>query len=104
MVNAVTGWDVTIEELIQVGLRRINLMRTFNAREGFTRKDDTLPAKFFKPLAGTGPTAGIAVGRQEFENALDMYYKMHGWTSDGLPTSDALIKTGVGWAAKYLPV
>ena len=103
MVKAVTGWDVTIEELIQVGLRRINLMRTFNAREGFTRKDDSLPEKFFKPLVGTGPTAGIAVGRQEFENALDMYYKMHSWTADGLPTSEALIKTGVGWAAEYLP-
>ncbi len=103
MVKAVTGWDVTIEELIQVGLRRINLMRTFNAREGFTRKDDTLPGKFFKPLAGTGPTAGIAIGREEFENALDMYYQLQGWTMDGLPTSDALIKTGIGWAAEYLP-
>ncbi len=85
MVKAVTGWDVTIEELIQVGLRRINLMRTFNAREGFTRKEDILPKKFFKPLGGSGPTAGIAVGRDEFETALDIYYRMHGWTENGIP-------------------
>ena len=65
-LSAVTGWDVTIEELIKVGIRRINLMRTFNAREGFTRKEDTLPEKFFKPLGGSGPTAGMAVGRDEF--------------------------------------
>lgn len=104
MVKAVTGWDVTIEELIQVGIRRINLMRTYNAREGFTRKDDILPEKFFKPLGGTGPTAGIAVGREEFEAALTMYYQMHGWTMEGVPTNDALKKSGIEWAAEYLPV
>ncbi|MBA4380863.1 MAG: aldehyde:ferredoxin oxidoreductase, partial [Anaerolinea sp.] len=38
LVRAVTGWDVTLEELMTVGARRLNLMRTFNAREGFTRK------------------------------------------------------------------
>jgi aldehyde:ferredoxin oxidoreductase len=103
MIKAVTGWDVTIEELIQVGIRRINLMRTFNAREGFTRKDDTLPKKFFKPLGGTGPTSGIAVGKQEFEDALNMYYGLHRWTNDGVPTSDALKKSGIDWAVEYLP-
>jgi aldehyde:ferredoxin oxidoreductase len=103
MVKAVTGWDVTIEELIQVGIRRINLMRTFNAREGFTRKEDVLPEKFFRPLGGTGPTAGLAVGKDEFENALDQYYELHGWSQNGIPTKSALIKSNVEWAAKYLP-
>ncbi len=42
MVNAVTGWDVTLDELMDVGRRRLNLLRTFNAREGFSRKDDKL--------------------------------------------------------------
>jgi aldehyde:ferredoxin oxidoreductase len=104
MVKAVTGWDVSIDELIQVGLRRINLMRTFNAREGFTRKDDTLPKKFFKPLGGTGPTSGLAVGKKEFEDALNMYYEMHGWTEDGVPTAYSLKKSGLEWAAEYLPI
>jgi aldehyde:ferredoxin oxidoreductase len=103
MVKAVTGWDVTIDELIQVGIRRINLMRTFNAREGLARKDDALPEKFFKPLGGAGPTAGIAVGRGEFEHSLDEYYRLHGWTRDGVPTAAALEKSGIPWAAEYLP-
>jgi len=102
MVKAVTGWDVTIEELMQVGIRRINLMRTFNAREGLTRKDDSLPKKFFKPLGGTGPTAGLLIDRVEFENALDRYYQMLGWTEDGVPTPEALTKAGVEWAVDYL--
>jgi aldehyde:ferredoxin oxidoreductase len=103
MVKAVTGWDVTVEELIQVGIRRINLMRTFNAREGFTRKEDALPSKFFTPLGGTGPTAGIAVGREEFESALNQYYELHAWTQDGVPTRSALEKSEIAWAAEYLP-
>jgi aldehyde:ferredoxin oxidoreductase len=103
MLRAVTGWDVTIEELIQVGIRRINLMRVFNAREGFTRNEDKLPEKFFKPLVGTGPTAGVAVGRDEFESALNHYYDLHDWTQNGVPTRTALKKSGIEWAGEYLP-
>ena len=46
LVRAVTGWeDVTFDELQKVGERRVNMMRAFNAREGFDRKDDVLPEK-----------------------------------------------------------
>ncbi len=103
LVRAVTGWNVTIDELMAVGARRLNLLRTFNAREGFTRKDDVLPKKFFKPLAGTGPTAGVMIDKGEFEAALDGYYKIAGWTNDGIPTRETLKKLDIEWAADYLP-
>ncbi len=103
MLKAVTGWNITVEELMKVGMRRINLMRTFNAREGFTRKNDTLPKKFFKPLAGIGPTAGVALTEQEFNGALDEYYKQAGWTNEGIPTSATLMNLDIEWAAEYLP-
>ena len=58
MIKAVTGWDVTMDELLEVGERRLNMMRAFNAREGITREQDTLPEKFYqRPLEG-GPTEG----------------------------------------------
>jgi len=103
MINAVTGWDLTLEELMEVGRRRLNLFRTFNAREGLGRKDDKLPKKFFKPLAGTGPTAGFALTHEEIDSAIDAYYKMAGWTSDGVPTPETLRKHEVEWAIEYLP-
>jgi aldehyde:ferredoxin oxidoreductase len=103
MVRAVTGWDVTLDELMTVGKRRLNLMRTFNAREGFTRKDDQLPKKFFKPLQGTGPTAGIAVTHEEMEAGLDEYYRLAGFTNDGVPTRETLKELDIEWAAEYLP-
>jgi aldehyde:ferredoxin oxidoreductase len=103
MMNAVTGWDLTIEELMEVGRRRLNLFRTFNAREGFGRKDDRLPKKFFKALGGSGPTAGMALTHEEFDTALNQYYHMAGWTQDGIPTPETLKKYDIEWAAEYLP-
>jgi aldehyde:ferredoxin oxidoreductase len=87
-----------------VGRRRLNLFRTFNAREGFGRKDDKLPRKFFKALKGTGPTAGFALTHEEIDSAIDHYYKLAGFTADGAPTPDGLKKLDLEWAAQYLPV
>ena len=103
MVNAVTGWDVTVDELQDVGARRLNLFRVFNAREGLDRKDDKLPNKFFKTLKGTGPTAGFALTHEELESALDEYYEMAGWTANGVPTPETLKRFDIDWAAEYLP-
>ena len=103
MVRAVTGWDMTVEELMAVGERRLNLFRTFNAREGLGRKDDKLPKKFFKQLAGAGPTAGIALTHEEIDSAIDHYYQLAGWTLEGVPTPEILKKHSIEWAAEYLP-
>lgn len=98
MIQAVTGWDVTLEEVMAVGERRLNLFRTFNAREGLDRKADKLPKKFFKQLQGAGPTAGIALTEQEVESAIDEYYRLAGWTSNGIPTSETMERLEIAWA------
>lgn len=102
-VNAVTGWRVSLFELMKVGERRINMMRLFNAREGLDRKQDTLPKKFFKALQGTGPTAGFALDKAEFEHVLDTYYELMGWTPEGIPTHAKLVDLGIEWAGEFLP-
>jgi aldehyde:ferredoxin oxidoreductase len=103
-VRAVTGWDVTLQELMDLGRRRLNLMRAFNAREGIDRKDDRLPKKFFKPLLGTGPSAGVAIDPVEFEAALDLYYQIMAWTPTGLPTRTSLTNVGIEWVADKVGV
>ena len=102
-VKATTGWDVTLDELMAVGMRRLNLMRTFNAREGLDRKADKLPKKFFKALGGSGPTAGIALTHEQMDSALDEYYRLAGWSVNGIPTKDSLKKLDLDWAAELLP-
>jgi len=103
MINAVTGWGITVDELQEVGARRLNLFRVFNAREGFGRKDDKLPKKFFKALKGTGPTSGMALTHEEVDTAIDEYYKLAGWTEDGVPTPETLKRFDIEWAKEYLP-
>jgi aldehyde:ferredoxin oxidoreductase len=103
MMNSVTGWDLTVDELMEVGRRRLDLFRVFNAREGLGRKDDKLPKKFFKQLKGTGPTAGFALTHKEIDSAIDTYYKLAGWNNDGAPTRETLKKHDIEWAAEYLP-
>ncbi|MBL8078746.1 MAG: aldehyde ferredoxin oxidoreductase family protein [Anaerolineales bacterium] len=99
MMNAVTGWDLTLEELMTVGRRRLSLFRAFNAREGLGRKDDRLPKKFYKALQGTGPTAGFALTHQEVDTAIDHYYKLAGLNADGAPTRETLEALDLAWAA-----
>lgn len=100
-VRAMTGWDdFDVEELIEIGERRLNMLRAFNAREGLNRADDKLPAKFFRPLTGTGPTKGVALDHAVIEGALDEYYRLAGWdTTTGNPTPDTLARLGLEWTA-----
>jgi len=99
MIQAVTGWDdFTLEELLEVGERRLNMMRAFNARLGMDRRSDRLPAKFSQPLAGTGPTAGMAIPEEEIERAKDEYYRLAHWDElTGNPTPETLERLGLGW-------
>lgn len=99
LVQAATGWDVTLEELLRAGERRLNMMRVFNLREGFSRKDDKLPAKFFEPLMGVGPSAGVAVDKELLEKAIDQHYEAMNWSKEGKPSQEKLEELQLGWLA-----
>lgn len=99
MVRMVTGWsDFSLDELMAVGERRLNMLRQFNAREGLTREQDKLPKKFFKALQGEGPTAGVALTEEEMTYALDTYYELSGWDkATGNPTRETLERLDLAW-------
>jgi aldehyde:ferredoxin oxidoreductase len=105
LVQTVTGWeDVSFDELQKVGERRLNMMRAFNAREGFDRKDDVLPQKLFKPLIG-GVSDGWKLDRAEVDSTLNKYYKFCGWdVKTGNPTRTKLEELDLGWVADQLGV
>ncbi|HLE27676.1 MAG TPA: aldehyde ferredoxin oxidoreductase family protein [Anaerolineales bacterium] len=99
-VRAVTGWnDFTLDELMTVGERRLNMLRAFNAREGLTRQADKLPKKFFKALGGAGKTAGRSLDEAEMNQVMDWYYEMAGWDkATGNPTPETLKRLELEWA------
>ncbi|MGQ9491335.1 MAG: aldehyde ferredoxin oxidoreductase family protein [Anaerolineae bacterium] len=101
-VRAASGWDVEIPDLLRIGERATNLARIFNVREGFSRKDDTLPERLFQPLQG-GALTGRSVPRAEFEQALTALYELKGWDPQtGVPTRARLAELGIEWAADLL--
>jgi aldehyde:ferredoxin oxidoreductase len=84
-------------QLMQIGERIYTLERMFNLREGFTRKDDCLPERYFKEPTPVGlPIAkGKKIDRKKFEAMLDEYYALHGWDKNGVPTKKTLAKLGL---------
>lgn len=91
------GWETSLFELMRIGERRINMMRYFNAREGFAKGNDTLPERVFKPLPD-GPSQGKYVDKEQFCKALDTYYQFAGWDMEtGNPTASTLRKLSLGW-------
>jgi aldehyde:ferredoxin oxidoreductase len=98
LLSAATGWDISIAEIMQVGERRLNMMRAFNAREGFTRADDVLPMKVNQVLQGEGPTAGVKLSPTDLEHNKDVYYRLAGWeVNSGNPSPARLADLGLDW-------
>ena len=98
VVNAVTGWDTDMTEILAVGERRLNMLRAFNSREGIGRESDTLPKKMFKrPLEG-GRSDGYSIDEKEWETALEDYYRLCDWdVTTGHPSLKKMESLGLGW-------
>ena len=98
VVNAVTGWDTDMTEILAVGERRLNMLRAFNSREGIGRESDTLPKKMFKrPLEG-GRSDGYSIDEKEWETALEDYYRLCDWdVMTGHPSLKKMESLGLGW-------
>lgn len=86
--SAITGIPMSKQKLLKAGERIHVLERYMNTREGISRNDDTLPARFFNDglkidgIARTVPLAGM----------LNRYYKTRGFDSKGIPTGMLLDK------------
>jgi aldehyde:ferredoxin oxidoreductase len=91
-LNAATGADYTLEELMQAGERIIHAERLFLTRAGFTRTDDSLPKRLTEDPAPTGPAKGRVC---HLDKMLDDYYQIRGWTKEGIPEEDVLVRLGL---------
>ncbi|MHA1401615.1 MAG: aldehyde ferredoxin oxidoreductase family protein [Candidatus Heimdallarchaeaceae archaeon] len=96
LVNGATGLNMDSDAVSKFGQRVDTLTRLFNIREGFTRKDDILPPKFW-----IAQTQGNAKGRKafidedDFEKSLNKYYELRGWDNEGVPTQETIENLGL---------
>lgn len=106
LVQAATGWkDFSVEELLALGERRVNLMRAFNAREGADYRLDALPEKFHAKALVGGPSDGVLIDRTQLQGAISEYYRQAGWDEgSGNPTRATYQRLGLEWVADLLGV
>ena len=101
-VKAVTGWNLSSWELIKAAERALNMARAFNAREGFTASDDTLPDRLFEPLEG-GALESKKLDRDQFLKTRAITYDMLGWDRQtAAPRRWKLYELGLDWVAEDL--
>lgn len=89
MLNAVTGWDLSEEETLKVGLRALHLMKVYNLKNGIDASLD-VPSKRY----GSAPTDGPAAGKNimpVWSEMLSTYYEKMGWDKEtGKPLPETL--------------
>jgi aldehyde:ferredoxin oxidoreductase len=87
LLTAVTGWDVTSDELRETARRIVLAKRAYNLREGWRPEDDWLPARLLsEPLTlASGREARLTPAR--LRAMIDGYYKERGLDSAGRPAA-----------------
>jgi len=122
--RAVTGQDVTKEDIIIQSERMYNFQRVFNIRLGYGRRfNDAIPYRSAGPVTveeyesraerydkqlcdivgfdpqgkstGEKMAALRAYREDQYEQLTDAVYKRRGWTSDGVPALEKLHELGI---------
>ena len=93
LYSAVTGFEISGQDLLLAGERIWNLERLYNLREGFSADDDRLPTRLLEE-----PNAGGEV--VHLGEMLEEYYRFRGWTPEGVPTQAKLEQLGLADIAR----
>lgn len=86
ILNAATGTEYDVKQIMSVGERIYNIERMFNKDAGMKPEDDCLPKRLTEEPITDGPSKGeishIAI-------TLPQYYEVRGWV-DAFPTQETL--------------
>lgn len=104
MYSAATGWPTSVQDMMQMAQRQLNLEKAFNLRfTNFDRKDDLpTPRDLSEPIP-SGPAAGWKMDIEKYNRMLDEYYDLHGWDREtSFPTRETLAALGLETVADDL--
>lgn len=100
-LNAITGWDVDLDEALETSEREITLTRAFNVRHGLRPEDDWPSPRLLEAIPG-GPHAGIT-GKNHLKHMIRDYYRQMGWDEKtGKPLVSTLKRLGLEQVIKDL--
>ena len=88
-LNAVTGWELSLEDAFKTGRRVVNQLRIFNFRHGM-RKEDERPSRRYGSVPNDGPAQGKNI-MEKWDWMLENYYTLMGWDpKTGKPLPETL--------------
>ena len=91
LLNAATGTNWTVEQVLEIGDRIYNIERMFNKAAGMKPEDDRLPKRLLNDPIVNGPSKGMV---SQLPLTLPQYYEARGWVN-AFPTDDTLKKLGL---------
>jgi aldehyde:ferredoxin oxidoreductase len=90
LLQLVTGWNVTANELRDVSRRIVTAKKLYNVREGWTPEEDTLPPRFLAEELRNGEAQPAQLPRPRLEGMIQAYYEARGWDRAGRVRADAI--------------
>ena len=103
LLTALTGVDFSEERLHKVCDRVYNVERAYLAKMGLTRDDDVAPHHFYDQPIPEGPSKGLTLDRQKFEELKDIFYELRGGDKKtGFPKRETLEGMGLKYVADDL--
>jgi len=91
-ISAATGWDMNIEEVLEIGERIQTMRQLFNIRDGISPEQYDLPKKYHVP-ATMGPYKDEPV---DFKLLREEYYESMGWDKEtGHPAEARMKELGI---------
>jgi aldehyde:ferredoxin oxidoreductase len=92
MINASTGWNTTMDELLKAGERTFEMQRSLSCKLGITAKDDVLPELAMRPI----PEGGTEGHVPNMGKMLPEYYALRDWNkTTGKPSKKRLESLGI---------
>ena len=91
-LSGATGVEYSADDVAKIGEKIYNMERMYNMSVGFTKADDTLPARMFNEPIPDGPMKGKVSRLGEM---LPGYYEARGWDENGVPTENKLKELGL---------
>jgi aldehyde:ferredoxin oxidoreductase len=92
--NAVTGWNWTLEDARDAGLRTITALRLFNLRHGHDPRNER-PSVRYGSVPVDGPAEGRDIMSRWEEMRADYYRRMGFDPTTGIPTPGTLARLGL---------
>jgi aldehyde:ferredoxin oxidoreductase len=99
LIQYALGMDLDEAGAMTIAKRTSTLTRAYNVMTGIRRDDDTVSEKYFRD-APKPPQ--IPLDRDKFDQMISRYYRLRGWTSDGIPAADELDRLDLGFVKKEL--